>query len=103
MPLLCEAVGRGAGRSLRPAEVDVVDTRARWACRELKAVVGELGQWTAGVPTSRSLGPGVGTLGREILDAQEQLGPLVRDWLDDSHPEWLEELAEDTWNLIGGW
>jgi hypothetical protein len=39
----------------------------------------------------------------EILDIQEQLGRSILDWLDEESPDWIEDAAEQTWNLVGGW
>lgn len=104
LPVICEAVARGAHSVLSPAEVEAVHHRAKWGCRPLQNVVEELAGWlrSDGVP-ERHCGPRANLIAKEILDIQEQIGASVLDWLDEFQPDWLDEAAEQTWQMIGGW
>jgi len=103
LPLVCEAVARGGAEALREAEVDVVRERAVWACRPLQACIRELCALVSKERIGRRFGPTIHLLAKEILDVQEQLGAALLDWLDTVQPDWIDEIAEHTWDLVGGW
>lgn len=104
LPLLYEAVARGAADCLTPAECDVVRERVFWACRSLQAAVAELHQWGAGTSNGGSrCGPDALRVAKEVIDAQEQIGATVLDYLDEHHHDWLDDAAEETWHGVGGW
>lgn len=103
LPLLYEAVARGAYACLPPAEVEVVRDRAAWACRPLQKVLRELYEWGSGASGPSRLGPGSLRVAKEIMDIQEQIGATVTDYLDDLYQDWLDNAAEETWRAVGGW
>ena len=39
----------------------------------------------------------------EVVDMQEQIGAEMLDYLDETHLDWLDDLAERTWAEVGGW
>jgi hypothetical protein len=102
-PIIYEAVARGLATCLSDADRDAVRYRAPWAFRTLQESVAELAkrvaEQTAGAPTVPALGRWVS----ELLDIQEQIGVEVLDSLDDHSPDWTDDLAEETWNEVGGW
>lgn len=104
LPLLYEAVARGAADSLTPAERAVVQERVFWACRPLQAVIAELHEWGAGTSAGpRRYGPDALRIAKEVIDAQEQIGATVLDHLDEHHHDWLDDAAEEMWRGVGGW
>ena len=103
LPLLYEAVARGAAECLSPAECDVVRDRVFWACRSLQCIVKELYKWTTVPHGSVKCGPGVIRIVKEILDVQEQIGTSVADYLDEHFPDWIDDAAEEAWHAVGGW
>jgi hypothetical protein len=104
LALLCEAVARGANEALSGAEVEAVRHRASWACRPLQQVVTDLSLWVGGDSAARRYcGPRANFVAKEVLDIQEQLGASVLDWLDERQPDWIDDSAEETWELVGGW
>lgn len=103
LPLLYEAVARGAAVCLSPAECDVVRERVYWACRPLQSVVTELHEWSSALSGPSPCGPGALRISKEVLDVQEQIGATVVDYLDEHHHDWLDDAAEETWHAVGGW
>jgi hypothetical protein len=103
LPLICEAVARGVTDGLAPADVEVIQDRGAWACREVQVVLKELAAWTTATSEARRFGAVSATLASEVLDIQEQLGSVILDALDERYPDWLDDLANDTWNIVGGW
>ena len=63
----------------------------------------ELAQRVAGQALGGSPLPVLGRRVSELLDIQEQLGIEVLDSLDDGWPDWIDDLAYDTWLEVGGW
>jgi hypothetical protein len=102
LPLLYEAVGRGAASVLRQADCDVIKTRVAWACRSLQSAVGELADICRGRPGISSNGVSK-RASRAVVDVQEQIGAEVEDFLEEHYPDWLDDIAEQTWREIGGW
>jgi len=102
LALLCEAVARGLVGDLSSAEIEAVNNQGRSACRDLQSVLRDISAWTGMTPATR-LGDAARLLCNEILDLQEQLGRIAFDCIDERFPDWLDELAEDTWHLVGGW
>jgi len=103
LPLLYEAVARGAAACLSPAECDVVRDRAYWACRPLQKVIRELHEWSSAPRGPSPCGPGALRIAKEVLDVQEQIGATVVDYLDENFNDWLDDTAEETWHAVGGW
>lgn len=103
LPLLYEAVARGALDKLTAPECDIVKERVFWGCRTLQYVVKELNEWSSGAAGPSRCGPYARHVANEVLDAQEQLGPVVVDYLDEVAGDWLDDAAEQTWKDVGGW
>jgi hypothetical protein len=103
LPLLYEAVARGACDRLRPGECSAVKHELSWACRPLQTVLKELSAWSNGSKESSRCGLGANRHAREILDLQEEIGADVHDYLADEYRDWIDESANDTWNEVGGW
>lgn len=102
LPIIYEAAAHGAVDHLSHPEQDAIRYRAPWAFRTLQITVVELAQRLSG----QSAGASVPVLGRrisELLDIQEQLGAEVLDSLDGSWPDWVDDLANETWQEVGGW
>lgn len=102
LPLLYEAVARGACDCLRPADREAVRHDLHWACRSLQCVVEELGRWVAGSNEGR-FGPDTKRYAKSVLDVQETIGADVTDYLADTEPDWIDEVANETWHELGGW
>lgn len=103
LPLLYEAVARGAGECLSPADCEAVKHKLPWACRPLQSVLKELGCWASGSTEPSRCGPTAGRHAREVLAIQEEIGANVSDYLAEVNPDWIDEVANDTWNEVGGW
>lgn len=103
LPLLYEAIARGASAALSDADCRAVRERVVWACRPLQTVIGELASWSTGTLDTGVCGPGALRIAKEVVDIQEQIGASVVDYLDDECPEWIDDAAEDTWAAAGGW
>jgi len=103
LPLLYEAVARCAAACLSAADCDAVRDRVFWSCRSLQSVVRELSDWTNGTVTRNRCGPSILRYAKEAMDIQEQIGANVLDYLDEHFPEWIDELADETWHEVGGW
>jgi hypothetical protein len=103
LPMLYEAVGRGASGALSDADCRAVRERVPWACRSLQKVIGELGSWSTGESNTGICGPGALRVAKEVVDIQEQIGRSVLDFLDEECPDWIDDTAEHTWQSTGGW
>lgn len=103
LPLIYEAVARGASAILNVSDCIAVKDKVTWACRSLQTVICELADWSVGAVEKSPYRQPVSTRAREIIDIQEQIGKNVMDYLDDEFPEWVDRLAEDTWKEVGGW
>jgi len=103
LPLIYEAVARGAAGELTDAEIDAIRFELRWACRPLQAVLADLASWSSGVPGPTKCGPRAGQFAAEIMDIQEQLGADVHEQLGEHYPDWIDQIAELTWKEVGGW
>jgi hypothetical protein len=103
LPLLYEAVARGAAECLTPAECDAVRDRVYWACRPLQNALEELHEWGSGPSRPTRCGPDALRIAKEVSDIQEQIGATVLDYLDEHHPDWIDDAAEETWDGVGGW
>jgi hypothetical protein len=99
LPLLYEAVARGAALRLSRADCEVVRTRVCWACRSLQSALVELADVCNGRTTGCSNGVAK-RASRAVVDVQEQIGSDVLQCLDDRYPDWLDEVAEETWREI---
>lgn len=101
LPLLYEAVARGGTSVLKPADCTMIKTRVAWACRPLQSAIGELADACSG---RRGMANGIATrASRAVIDAQEQIGADIQDFLENKYPDWVDDIAEDTWREIGGW
>jgi hypothetical protein len=103
IPLLYEAVVKGGAQALSPADCQVVRDILTWGFRPLQSVITELANWCIGLPGSSSCGDSGRRSAQEVVDIQEQIGKDIFDFLDDKHPDWLDNLAETTWDELGGW
>lgn len=103
LPLLYEAVARGACECLKPAEAEAIRQELLWACRPLQGVLRELSGWGNGMSNMCRCGPTAERYAREVLAIQEEIGPEVLDYLAEVNPDWIDEVANDTWQEVGGW
>jgi len=55
-------------------------------------------QMSGGLPV-----PPLGRRVSELLDIQEQLGVEMLSSLDEHWPDWVDDLAHETWTEVGGW
>lgn len=102
LPLIYEAVARGACDALTPVERHAILTMTPWGARPLQSALRDAHAWGAGKPGA----VGGAVLQRRIseaLDVQEQLGARVLDLLEDASPDWIDLAAEETWTAVGGW
>lgn len=101
VPLIYEAMIRGLAPSLSKADREAVRILAPWACRPLQKVVTEFaarcGADGSPVPAS------VSRRAKEIIDMQEQIGQDVLDCIEEQQPDWVNDLAQDVWDKVGGW
>ncbi len=102
-PLIYEATARGIVANLSSADEEAIRFRVPWACRSLQSAVSELAQRVADQAASRPVSVVLDRRVSELLDIQEQLGVEVLDSLDERFPDWLDDLAHDTWTEVGGW
>src|SRR5215470_10843536 len=70
LPLLYEAVARGAASVLRPADCTMVKTRVAWACRSLQSAINELAVVCSGQAGATCNGAASRAC-RAVVDAQE--------------------------------
>jgi hypothetical protein len=103
LPILYEAAARGAVRNLSAADEDAIRFRAPWAFRTLQSAVSELAGRVAEQISGGSSVPVLGRRVSELLDIQEQLGAELLESLDERWPDWVDDLANETWNEVGGW
>lgn len=92
-----------SGANIRDEDEDAVRYRAPWAFRTLQAAVAELAQRVADQSSCGSPVPVLSRRVSELLDIQEQLGVEVLDSLDDGWPDWIDDIAHETWLEVGGW
>jgi len=102
LPLLYEAAARGGASVLAGADCNMVRTRVAWSCRSLQTALRELADACNGQHAMSNNGV-AGRACRAVVDAQEQIGSHVQDYLEEHFPDWLDDIAEDTWRQIGGW
>lgn len=103
LPILYEAAARGVVGNLSLSDEDAIRYRTPWAFRTLQTAISELVQR---VGAQAAGGAPVASLGRrvsEVLDIQEQLGAEMLASLDDRWPDWVDDLAHETWTEVGGW
>lgn len=102
-PILYEAVARGAAECLSPTDCLAVRDLAVWSCRPLQHVIKDITMWSEGTGDSVRCGS-VGIRAAKVAtDLQEQIGSDVLDYLDEHFPDWIDEIAEETWKEVGGW
>jgi hypothetical protein len=102
LPLLYEAVARGAGCGLSEHDRAAVRSLVPWACRSLQLFLKEINDWIAGSDQTRC-GPLANRHAREVIAVQAQIGPDVIDCLAEQCPEWIDEAAKSVWDEVGGW
>jgi hypothetical protein len=92
---------RGLTPSLSKADQEAVRLLVPWACRPLQKVVTEFAARCQAdgmmVPAS------VSRRAKEIIDMQEQIGQEMLDCIEEQHPDWVNDLAQDVWDKVGGW
>ena len=88
---------------LRPGDREALKHDLRWACRPLQRVLKELNGWVSGSAESTYCGPKARRHAKGVLDVQESIGLEVSDYLSDAHPDWIDDIATETWNELGGW
>jgi hypothetical protein len=103
LPLLYEAVARGACDCLKPVDREMVKHDLRWACRPLQCVLKELAGRVNGSVNHGYCGPDATRYAKSVLDVQETIGLDVSDYLADTEPDWIDDVANDTWCELGGW
>lgn len=103
LPLIYEAVARGAADKLCEAERDALRFQLCWACRPLQLILRDLVGWSDGITKPSRCGPRANQHAAEVIEAQEQIGADVLNWLGELFPDWIDELAETTWSEVGGW
>jgi hypothetical protein len=102
LPLLYEAAARGAAAHLGPRDRTSLRNLALWACRSLQSVIADLATACAGCAAVRHDAAAV-RASRSAVDVQEQIGADVLEYLEECFPDWLDELADQTWTEVGGW
>ena len=102
LPLLYEAVARDAHVCLVPRVRDSIRGNLLWACRPLQRVLRDLECWGNGMSLTCA-GPRATRRAREVLAMQDALGVSVSDYLAEIDPDWIDEIANETWNEVGGW
>jgi hypothetical protein len=103
LPILYEAAARGLVSNLNAPDQDAIRFRAPWAFRALQAAVSELAHRVGEQTSGGSPVPVLGRRVSELLDIQEQLGAEMLDSLDERWPDWVDDLAHETWIEVGGW
>ena len=99
LPLLYESVIRGGATSLSDADCQAIRDVLPRGCRSLQDAIKDLaGQTNAGKSRIEERDWLL-----EIVDMQEQIGTEMFDYLDELQSDWLDELAEITWQEVGGW
>jgi hypothetical protein len=102
IPLIYEAVARGFRQSITQPDQEAVYSLAPWAFRPLQAVIQDLAaRCNSREPVRPSFS--VARRAKEAIDMQEQVGIDVLDELEDEYPDWVNNLAHQVWNEIGGW
>lgn len=76
---------------------------AIWASRSLQHAVEELSIWSHENGSLVRCGPLAIRAAKAALDLQEQVGLNVLDHLDEHFPDWIDDIAEETWDEVGGW
>jgi hypothetical protein len=102
LPLLYEAVARGAASRLRATECSVVKSQVKWACRSLQTALCELSDQCRGQASILNNGMAK-RASRAVIDLQEEIGTEVLEILEERYPDWLDDVAEETWREVGGW
>jgi hypothetical protein len=101
-PILYESVARGIVANLSVPDEDAIRFRAPWAFRTIQTVVSELAHRVAQISGALPV-PALDRRVSELLDIQEQLGGEMLDSLDERWPDWMDDLAHETWTEVGGW
>jgi hypothetical protein len=76
---------------------------ARFPVRPLQSVLKELEGLGNGAPGLSRCGPNANRHAREVLDIQDSIGSDVLDFLAEIDPDWIDEVANETWHEVGGW
>ena len=102
VPLIYEAMSRGFGTHLSKADREAVFQLAPWACRSLQMVVQDVAL-RCGSHTIAALPTSMARHAKEVIDMQEQIGPDLLDSIEEQHPDWVNDLAQEVWVETGGW
>jgi hypothetical protein len=103
MPLLYEAVARGACDAIKRCNRDWVEDRLRWACRSLQCVLNGLSSRVNGSSDLTYGGVDPNRHAKSVLEVQERIGLEVSDYLAETQPDWIDDVANETWCELGGW
>jgi hypothetical protein len=101
IPFLYEAAARGYGVELSKVDQDAIRQLAPWACRPLQIVVHDVASRCA-KSQSASL-TSVAGRAKEVIEMQEQIGKDMLDAIEEQHPDWVNDLAQEVWIEVGGW
>jgi len=105
LPLLLihEAAIRGGAESLSSADRAAVRKVLPHGFRPLRDAIVDLAMRTK----AQQIETGFKVVGdhwvSEVLDIQEQIGTEMFDYLDETQTDWLDDLAQATWDEVGGW
>lgn len=102
VPLMYEAMARGYGANLSTVDQDAVRQLAPWACRSLQAVAQDVASRCNSHGKSTAI-PSVARRAKEVIDMQEQIGKDILDCIEEHHPDWINDLAQEVWIEVGGW
>jgi hypothetical protein len=90
LPLIYEASARGAAGCLSSSSINDVKDLLRWACRPLQFVLRELAEFSIGQQNGERLGPDAVRAATRISEIHVQLSDAVLDYLEELHPNWLD-------------
>jgi hypothetical protein len=102
-PLIYEAVARNCAGAISDSDRDAVRHQVPWAFRPLQSVLSELSKWCVDGSEKSACGSAAIHRARELIDMQEQIGGDILDSLEDYFPDWVDEVAQETWRETGGW
>lgn len=103
LPLVYESVIRHGAGLFKDADRRAVRDILPLGFRPLQRIIGDLAEWCERQSERCKCGEAGRLFAKAIVDLQEQIGGAISDCLDEGYPDWLDNLAEDTWREIGGW
>jgi hypothetical protein len=59
--------------------------------------------WSSSSTEFTRCGPKANRYAKEVLAIQEEIGADVQDYLADVYPDWIDAVANETWDAVGGW